>query len=255
MRKVSPLRLKVEVLDRLAVGQILEHRPCSVEGTWTSDLSDVISEMNSRSAAAVKKHVDTITTRAYEMFIERNKASIKKFELQKRAREHVKRTVDVAMHGRNYRKVYGTTVHSGDVEELEKLQIPWLVPACRRPDQSCEWCEHYFKSLNIASLVPGATGSRCDVSAYKWPSTKEGEEPFVRFEVKARAVPYSLTEAMKDLVSKCNDHDCASGNHHAFLIGVRDQLKTEVKHWRVKKRDDYYWRVVVLIATKHAVTG
>ena len=137
-----------------------------------------------------------------------------------------------------------------DVEYLQSIRVPWLVPACQRPDRSSQWYVPFFRQLSIAALVPGASGSRCDVSAYKWPCEDANADPCFQFVVKARSGSYSIQEGIRDLIRKCEDHDETRGCYHAMLIGVRQQLQTEVKFWRVEKSGKHYLRIVIVIATR-----
>lgn len=138
-----------------------------------------------------------------------------------------------------------------EAKALTEESIPWLVPACATNvnQRSLPGLRKLFKNKNIAALLPGSKNSACDIDAYQWPPCDVGAPKLLwRFEVKGRSNKYALKNGVKDLIKKCGDDSSKEGLHHAMLIAVRRQWETATCMWTVRKGNQQYLRVVLLVS-------
>lgn len=123
-----------------------------------------------------------------------------------------------------------STVYPEDsAETLLRLQMPWLVPAYSAGALKLKIEEagsDLFGQVNLCGLVPGATNSLLDASAYDWKS--KGKLAW-RFEFRARSTSYSVQDCCKDLDAKCKK--ISGSSFHAMLIAVTASKKTEAAMW------------------------
>lgn len=121
---------------------------------------------------------------------------------------------------------------AGSEEELPK--VPWLVPACSEEKLGKTMAEypHLFDDMNVAGLVPTPFGAPFDCKAYEWNSNvKENPKltPSWLFEFKSRSEGYSMSEAINNLMDKCEREKVKS---HALLLATRGKGTSGWTAWK-----------------------
>lgn len=129
---------------------------------------------------------------------------------------------------------------------MMETKMPVLVPACSTDKlrSAVDRFPKLFDGMDIAGLVPGSTGARCDADAYSF----QVDTPRVwAFEMKSRSTDYSRNKAMTDLLTKLTEPketNTAQADSHAMMIASKATGTPECLVWRTGSKR---LRVVLLL--------